>query len=311
MKQVAIYLMGPTACGKTAAACDLAREIYGEIVSVDSALVYRGLDIGTAKPSPAVLKKNQHHLIDICDPSERYSAARFRDDAVAAIRDIHARGRVPILTGGTGLYFRILEQGIAEIPAIDPAVRAQLADELRAHGVVELHARLAVADPISAGRINPNDSQRTLRALEVFVSSGVRMSDLLAHEVRAALPFYIEKLVLAPAERSWLHRRIARRFDAMLAAGFINEVSALRARGDLSLRNSALRAVGYRAVWGYLDGEYDYCTMIERGISATRQLAKRQFTWFRAISDARWFDPSGPDTVRHMAVAVKRRIKVN
>jgi len=310
-KRAAILLMGPTAAGKSGAALELASQLDCEIVSVDSALVYRGLDIGSAKPSPAVRSRYPHHLIDIRDPRERYSAAQFRTDALKAIASIHERGRLPLLVGGTGLYFRVLERGIAAIPEADPAVRAHLAAELESVGVARMHARLGEIDPVSAARINPNDPQRTLRALEVHAASGIPMSRWLRDEPNTQLPFQTVKLVLAPDDRSWLHRRIAERFRSMLAAGFINEVCALRARGDLSLNDSALRAVGYRAVWRYLDGAYGYDAMLERGIAATRQLAKRQFTWFRAVADAEWVDPRRPDHIAQMSVAIKRRIKVN
>ncbi|HJP35384.1 MAG: tRNA (adenosine(37)-N6)-dimethylallyltransferase MiaA [Gammaproteobacteria bacterium] len=305
-----IFLMGPTASGKTAAACGLVDRFDCEIVSVDSALVYRGLDIGTAKPPPPVLAKYPHHLIDVRDPRESYSAAQFRRDALALITAIQARGRIPLLVGGTGLYFRVLEGGIAELPAGDPAVRGRLERELETGGLAAMHERLAAVDPESAARIHPHDTQRTLRALEVYEISGSPMSALLRGPSLPQLSFDIVKLVLAAADRAWLHQQIARRFRAMLAAGFINEVGALRDRGDLGLDKPALRAVGYRAIWRYLEGEYGFEAMVEHGIVATRQLAKRQLTWFRAVSDAEWFDSGRPGVVDALSVALKRHIKV-
>jgi len=305
-----IFLMGPTASGKTEAACRLVDRFPCDIVSVDSALVYRGLDIGTAKPGPATLARYPHRLIDVCDPTERYSAARFREDALRAIDEIHGRGRVPLLVGGTGLYFKVLAGGIAALPSGDAAVRERLAGELARSDVREMHRRLALVDPVSAARIHPNDQQRTLRALEVCDITGAAMSALIANDTGAGQPFIPLQLVYAPTDRSWLHRRIERRFDAMLRAGFINEVRALRARGDLGPDDPALRAVGYRAAWQYLDSQCDFATMREQGIVATRQLAKRQFTWFRRVPEAQWVDPLASGAAEILNVAVKRHIEV-
>jgi tRNA dimethylallyltransferase len=301
-----IFLMGPTASGKTDAACRLADEFDCEIVSVDSAMVYRGLDIGTAKPSPGLLARYPHHLIDLCDPGDAYSAARFRRDALVAVDAIRRRGRRALLVGGTGLYFRVLEDGIAELPHGDRALRRRLESELEAIGLGALHARLAAVDPDSAARIHRNDPQRTLRALEVYELSGSPMSVLLREAAPARPPFAVIKLVLLPADRGWLHRRIERRFQAMLNAGFINEVGVLRDRADLGLDKAALRAVGYRAIWRYLEGEYGFAEMVARGISATRQLAKRQLTWFRAVRDSHRFDPQLGDVEHQLSVALKR-----
>lgn len=306
-----VFLMGPTACGKTAAACRLADEFAAELISVDSALVYRGLDIGTAKPPPMVLERYPHHLINLRDPAERYSAAQFRRDALGVIADVHRRGRMALLVGGTGLYYRVLRDGIAELPEADPAVRAGLARELEEDGLAKLYTRLVAVDPASARRIHPHDPQRTLRALEVYATTGTPMSELLARTAEPGLPRAPLQLVLAPADRDWLHQRIAARFDSMLRAGFVNEVRALRARGDLSLEDPALRTVGYRAVWQYLDGDLSHAAMRERGIVATRQLAKRQFTWFRGVSGAHWVDPRENDPIARLRVEIMRHIEVN
>ena len=305
-----VFLMGPTASGKTEAACRLVDQFDCEIVSVDSALVYRGLDIGTAKPTPSLLRNYPHHLLNLRDPAATYSAAQFRTDAVAVIKQIHGRGRVPLLVGGTGLYFRVLEQGIAALPQGDDDVRKHLEDELASEGLATMHARLVAVDPERAQEIHPHDQQRTLRALEIFDISGQPMSVLLKQTPLPRAPFATIKLVLAPQDRGWLHARIAQRFRAMLAAGFINEVGALRDRGDLSLDRPALRAVGYRAIWHYLDGKYHFEEMVERGIIATRQLAKRQFTWLRASEDSLWLDSGDPQLQRELGVALKRRIKL-
>ncbi|MDA0822995.1 MAG: tRNA (adenosine(37)-N6)-dimethylallyltransferase MiaA [Proteobacteria bacterium] len=306
-----IFLMGPTACGKTAAACWLVDRFACEIVSVDSALVYRGLNIGTAKPSPALLKKYPHQLIDHCEPTQSYSAGEFRTDALLAIAEIQQRGNMPLLVGGTGLYFRVLESGIAELPDRDAGVRQSLEEERLATSLGAMHARLAAVDPRSAARIHPNDPQRILRALEIYALRGKTMSELLepAHNPEHGLS--ICKLVLAPSDRHWLHDRIAKRFHAMLTAGFINEVAALRSNPNLSLANSALRAVGYRAIWRYLTGERTFDEMVSDGIVATRQLAKRQLTWFRRQIEAQWVDSVAVDAHDQLGVALKSHLQYN
>jgi tRNA dimethylallyltransferase len=306
-----IFLMGPTASGKTAAACALVERFNCEIVSVDSALVYRGMDIGTAKPNPAVLARYPHWLVNIRDPAENYSAGQFRDDALAAIDSIARRGRTPLLVGGTGLYFRTLEHGITTLPKRNDRVRNNLQQELQEVGLSTLHLRLKQVDPVSAARIDAHDTQRILRALEVFEVAGTPMSTLWRTAKKSGFPFHALKLVLAPSERSWLHDRIRRRFSEMLAAGFVNEVAALRERGDLSLQYAALRTVGYRAIWHYLDGEYSYEEMVERGIVATRQLAKRQFTWFRGVSDSKWVDSDRENSIEQLAMALKLHLQYN
>jgi tRNA dimethylallyltransferase len=277
----AIFLMGPTATGKTDLAIDLCKELPCDIISVDSVMVYRGLDIGSAKPDAETLAAVPHRLIDICDPAEPFSAAQFRQCAIEEINEIVARGRIPLLVGGTMLYFRALEKGLSALPSSDPAVRAQLGAELEAHGLAQLHGRLAEIDPEAAARIHANDPQRTLRALEVFELSGESMSSLLAQEIENDLPFRPVKIVLTPADRAVLHQCIAQRFQIMLDQGFVAEVEGLRQRGDLHAELPAIRAVGYRQVWEHLDGQWSAEEMVERGIIATRQLAKRQLTWLK------------------------------
>jgi tRNA dimethylallyltransferase len=299
----AIFLMGATATGKTALACALAERFPLALVSVDSALVYRGLDIGTAKPDAATLARHPHRLIDIRDPAEPYSAAEFRSDALAAMDAIVREGRVPLLVGGTGLYFRALGTGLSALPEADPELRARIADEAAQIGWPALHERLRSLDAASAGRIGPGDAQRIQRALEVVELTGGPMSALTGGPPERP-PWRILKLALVPRDRTALHARIADRFDAMLAAGFLDEVRALRARGDLVPDLPALRAVGYRQAWAHLEGTTDAPTFRERAIFATRQLAKRQITWLRAELDARWFDPDDAGSAQAVALAV-------
>ncbi len=285
-----LFLMGPTASGKTALAVELVRRLPFEIVSVDSTLVYRGMDIGTAKPAVATRRIAPHRLVDILDPAETYSAGQFRSDALREIADIQAAGHIPLLVGGTMLYFRALERGLAELPPADPTIRARLAAELAGQGSAALHARLALRDPVAAARIHPHDPQRIQRALEVCELAGRSLTELCALTRNELLPFRIVKLIVSPADRQVLHERIEQRFRAMLEQGFVAEVERLRARGDLDLDKPSMRAVGYRQVWAYLDGSLDYAAMVERGIVATRQFAKRQLTWLRAVSGAAWLD---------------------
>jgi tRNA dimethylallyltransferase len=285
-----LFLMGPTASGKTALAVELVRRLPFEIISVDSALVYREMDIGTAKPDRETRRVAPHRLVDILDPAEAYSAGRFRTDALREIATIQAAGRAPLLVGGTMLYFRALERGLAELPSADPALRARLAAELAEQGSAALHARLARLDPTAAARIHPHDPQRIQRALEVHELTGRPLTELCAHPRNEPLPFRIVKLIVAPADRRVLHERIDQRFRMMLARGFIAEVERLRSRGDLDVDKPAMRAVGYRQVWAYLDGALDDAAMVERGIAATRQFAKRQLTWLRAESGSAWLD---------------------
>ena len=295
-RPLAIAVMGPTASGKTALAIECARRFDGEIVSVDSALVYRGLDIGAAKPDANERASAPHHLLDLRDPWQPYSAAEFAVDARTAIAGIVARGKLPILAGGTGLYFHSLLHGLSPMPEADPAIRAAIECEAGERGWAAMHAELAAIDPVAAQRIHATDPQRIQRALEVYRVSGRPISALRAEAIRDRLPLRVLKLVLAPGDRAVLHARIEQRFDAMLAAGFLDEVRALRAMPKLQavakpLDLPALRAVGYRQAWEHLDGTTSAGEFRDRAISATRQLAKRQLTWLRGELDARWFDP--------------------
>ncbi len=282
--------MGPTASGKTDLAVELVRRLPYEIVSVDSALVYRGMDIGTSKPPKEVLEAAPHRLVDICDPQEAYSAARFRIDALREIEDIHAAGRVPLLVGGTMLYFRALQQGLSELPSANKEVRRRIDTEAKRLGWPAMHETLAKVDPDAAARIHPNDPQRIQRALEVYELAGVSMTALLQQKRRSQLPFDPIKLMVAPAQRSLLHERIEIRFQRMLQDGFVDEVAHFYNRGDLSVELPSMRAVGYRQVWEYLDGKTDYDEMTHRAIVATRQLAKRQLTWLRAEQGVTCFE---------------------
>ncbi len=299
--------MGPTAAGKTDLAIELSKVLPCELISVDSALVYRGMDIGTAKPSNAQLAEFPHRLIDILDPAQSYSAADFRADALTAMAEITARGNIPLLVGGTMLYFKALLDGLADMPAADAEVRAQLEADALAFGWQSLHDQLAVVDPVSAARIHPNDPQRLIRALEVYRVSGMSMtahreqqtaqSTEAAASGRQQLPYTVANLAIAPADRKVLHHRIALRFEQMLDQGFLDEVLALRSRGDLHSGLPSIRAVGYRQVWDHLDGKLTRDEMQERGIIATRQLAKRQFTWLRSWENLHWLDSLASDNL--------------
>jgi tRNA dimethylallyltransferase len=282
--------MGPTASGKTELAIELVQSLPCEIVSVDSALVYRGLDIGTAKPDAAELARAPHRLIDICDPAEVYSAARFREDALREMAEITGADRIPLLVGGTMLYFRALEQGLSNLPAADPKTRAALEQEAARVGWAGMHRQLAEVDPKAANRIHPNDPQRIQRALEVYRLTGQPLSSLQGRRNLSPFPYHPLKLARAPRERSLLHQRIEARFHRMLKQGFEQEVRQLLARWDLSPEMPSLRLVGYRQMVRYLLGKWDRETMIEKGVVATRQLAKRQFTWLRADPEVHWLD---------------------
>jgi len=288
-------LTGPTGAGKSDWALRLAARAPVEIVSVDSALVYRGLDIGTAKPSAAQRARIPHHLIDICDPSESYSAGRFVTDALHSIGEIHARRRVPLLVGGTMLYLRALLHGLAVLPQATPELRARLDARAARAGWPALHAELAALDPVAAARIAPTDAQRIQRALEVYLSAGQPISELQRMTSSPLAGWPLRYWVVMPRSRAVLHERIARRFAAMMAAGFLDEVAGLRGRADLSARHPAMRAVGYRQLWAHLDGHYDLADAARRGVAATRQLAKRQLTWLRGESLGQWLDPDAAE----------------
>lgn len=298
-RPLAILVMGPTASGKTEIAVELAARLPCDIISVDSALVYRGMDIGTAKPGPELLARAPHRLIDICDPRDPYSAARFREDARHEMAASVSAGRIPLLVGGTMLYFRALQHGLSRLPAADPTVRARLDAAARTEGWGAMHGRLAAVDPGAARRIHPNDPQRIQRALEVYEITGRSLSDLLREaDARSELPYRLLKLVRAPDDRAVLHQRIEKRFLDMLALGFEEEVRSLWARGDLTPEMPSMRCVGYRQMLKFLFGEYTYQEMVERGTIATRQLAKRQFTWLRSETGTHWLPERGDTLVR-------------
>ena len=288
-----VFLMGPTAAGKTDLAVRLAERLPADVVSVDSAMVYRGMDVGTGKPPPEVLARTPHRLIDVREVTETYSAGDFRRDAAREVEAIRARGRIPLLVGGTLLYFRALERGLAPLPRASPAVRARVADEGDRFGWPALHARLAAIDPEAARRIHPNDAQRIGRALEVFEVSGRRMSDWRrSAREPAGVAGPIVRLAAAPADRAALHRAIEARFRAMLERGLVDEVRGLAARPGVDRGLPSMRAVGYRQVWDYLEGRSDRAAMAERAVAATRQLARRQLTWLRSLSGVCWLDPA-------------------
>jgi len=293
-----LLIMGPTAAGKTELALQVAERLDGEIISVDSAMVYRGMDIGTAKPSATERARVAHHLIDILPPHESYSAARFRADAMRAIDAVRASGRLPVLVGGTMLYFAALQRGLSWLPGADAGLREQIAWRARELGWAALHRELAAVDPAAAQRIHPNDPQRIQRALEVWQLTGVPLSEHHRADPQSQRGLRTVKIVLSPPQREQLHERIAQRFDAMLEAGLVDEVAALRDDPRLTVDTPAMRAVGYRQVWNYLAGDWSYGKMRERAIISSRQLAKRQLTWLRRESDARWFGSAGAESER-------------
>ena len=298
-KPMAVAIMGPTASGKTAAALAIARTRPVEIISVDSALLYRGMDIGTAKPSPEELASVPHHLIDIIDPLEAYSVMQFREDAIRLVGEIAARGALPLLVGGTMMYFKGLTESLDDLPTADQAVRAEIEEEAARIGWPAMHARLATLDPVTAERLKPNDAQRINRALEIIRLTGKPMSALLGLRDKPELPFELVSFALEPSDRAVLHGRIALRFDQMLGTrddeGLVAEVARLRARGDLTPALPSIRCVGYRQTWDYLDGKIDRAELRELGIIATRQLAKRQITWLRAMPERIVIDCLGTD----------------
>lgn len=293
-KPLAIFLMGPTASGKTDLAIQLRQQLPVEVISVDSALIYRGMDIGTAKPSKAELALAPHRLIDICDPAESYSAANFRTDALGEMQEISAQGKIPLLVGGTMLYYKALLEGLSPLPSADEKVRSEIEAKAALIGWGGLHQELSKIDPISAQRINPNDSQRINRALEVFYLTGKTLTELTAQKGEA-LPYDILQFAIAPEQREVLHLRIEQRFHKMIELGFQQEVEKLYRRPDLNENLPSIRCVGYRQMWEYLCGDYDHDEMVFRGICATRQLAKRQITWLRGwTSPIQWLDSLQP-----------------
>ncbi len=299
--------MGPTAAGKTDLAIELAKQFPVEIISVDSALVYRGLNIGTAKPNPEILQDYPHHLVDIVDPVEPYSAGSFREDALRLMTEITARGNIPLLVGGTMLYFKALQQGLADLPAADSKIREKLDADIAERGLTYLHDQLKQVDPTSAARIHINDPQRIQRALEVYLITGKSMTELTKESVQS-LPYNVIKIIISPQDRAILHQRIADRYNNMMMMGFIDEVKGLFSRSDCHANLPAIRAVGYRQVWAYLEGEYDQETLIEKAIIATRQMAKRQLTWLRAQQDGVWFDSGSGLPVDQVVSYIKQEL---
>ncbi|MFC5480138.1 tRNA (adenosine(37)-N6)-dimethylallyltransferase MiaA [Massilia suwonensis] len=308
-KPLAVAIMGPTASGKTAAALRIAQEIPSEIISVDSALVYREMDIGTAKPTSEELAAVPHHLIDIIDPLDAYSVMQFRTDTLRLVAEISARGKLPLLVGGTMMYFKGLTDGLDDLPTANAGVRAALDEEAARIGWPGMHAKLQALDPLTAARLAPNDAQRINRALEIIELTGQPMSSLLARREKPELPFDLVSFALEPSDRAVLHKRIALRFDQMLGEsddeGIVAEVARLRARGDLSPNLPSMRCVGYRQSWDYLDGKIDRAGLRETGIIATRQLAKRQLTWLRAMPDRIVVDCLGPDPTGEILAQVR------
>ena len=294
----AIFLMGPTASGKTNVAVELAQRLPMELISVDSALVFRDMDIGTAKPDAATLARAPHHLIDIIDPTEAYSAAAFRRDALRLMHDITQRGKIPLLVGGTMLYFKALREGLSELPQSAPEVRAALDAEIAQHGIQHLHQRLALVDAETAARLAPNDTQRIQRAMEIYRISGQPMSALIGQQVDAELPYRITSIALAPSDRAQLHARIATRFNTMLAHGLLDELRMLRKKYPLHANMTSMRCVGYRQAWQFMEGEINEEQLLETGLAATRQLAKRQLTWLRSMPDNIELDCLAPDLER-------------
>lgn len=309
MKPHAVAIMGPTATGKTAAALLIARHIPSEIISVDSALVYREMDIGTAKPSAEELAAVPHHLIDIIDPLDAYSVAQFRDDTLRLVDEISARGKLPLMVGGTMMYYKGMTEGLDDLPKGDAALREQIDDEAARLGWPAMHEKLRKVDPVTAERLAPNDAQRINRALEIHALSGQPMSALLTGRPKLELPFTMQSFALEPSDRAVLHARIATRFDQMLGSrddeGLVAEVARLRARGDLNTGLPSMRCVGYRQTWDYLDGKIDRAALRETGIIATRQLAKRQLTWLRAMPERIVIDCLGPDPAGTLLSMIK------
>jgi tRNA dimethylallyltransferase len=301
--------MGPTASGKTAVAMRLARELPCEIISVDSAQVYKGMDIGTAKPGAALLKEAPHHLIDVIEPHESYSAARFRDDALALMREITERDRIPLLVGGTMLYFQALTEGLNELPEADPMIRLMIETMAGEQGWPALHARLARVDPETAARLEPNDAQRIQRALEVYYLANKPLSELLKKPKYVYFPYSPIRISLVPGDREVLHARIAQRFEAMLETGLVAELKTLREEYALDAGMPSMRCVGYRQAWDHLEGRIDAAALREQGIAATRQLAKRQLTWLRAMQGLTEFDCLAEDVADLVVEYLRRELE--
>lgn len=299
----AIFIMGPTASGKTALAIALRQRLPVELISVDSALIYRGMDIGTAKPSAEELAIAPHRLIDIRDPAQAYSAANFRADALKEMAEVTAAGRIPLLVGGTMLYFKALLGGLSPLPSADPAVRERIEQQAAEQGWEVLHHQLQEIDPDAALRIHPNDPQRLSRALEVFFISGKTLTELTKISGKS-LQYHVHQFAIAPSSRELIHQRIQLRYHQMLAAGFEMEARALFARGDLHADLPSIRCVGYRQMWSYLSGEISYDEMVYRGICATRQLAKRQMTWLRGWNSVHWLDSEKPGEALDLLIQV-------
>jgi len=289
-----ICLMGPTACGKTQLAIDLVQQFPFEIISVDSAMVYRGMNIGTAKPSSEELQKAPHRLIDICDPSVPYSAGQFQEDALREINKIHEQGCIPLLVGGTMLYFHLLQHKMADLPSANEKLRQEISQEAHEKGWLTLHKKLEKIDPVAADSIHPNDSQRIQRALEVYYTTGQTITEIQNTESPRCLPFEVINVIVAYQDRTKLHQKIEKRMDQMLKDGLVEEVTHLYERGDLRSDLPSMRTVGYRQIWSYLANDDDYKDMRERAIFATRQLAKRQYTWLRRWKSATWFASENP-----------------
>ena len=300
----AIFLMGPTASGKTGVAVELVQHFPVELISVDSALVFRDMDIGTAKPDAATLARAPHHLIDIVSPTEAYSAAAFRHDALRLMADITARGKVPLLVGGTMLYFKALREGLSPLPQADAALRAELDAEIAQHGIEHLHRKLAAVDAETAARLHATDTQRVQRAMEVYLLTGQPMSELLKQQEQAQLPYNIHSIALIPSDRAVLHQRIATRFEDMLQQGLLDELKMLREKYPLHRDMTSMRCVGYRQAWEYQDGEITAAELLEKGIAATRQLAKRQHTWLRSMPENIELDCLSPNLYSQVATTI-------
>ncbi len=304
----AIFLMGPTASGKTGVAVELAQRLPVELISVDSALVYRDMDIGTAKPDAATIARAPHHLIDIMDPTEAYSAAAFRHDALRLMADITQRGKIPLLVGGTMLYFKALREGLNDLPQSDPVVRAALDAEIAQHGIEHLHKQLAEVDAETAARLKPTDTQRIQRAMEIYRLTGQPMSVLIDEQQNAELPYRITSIALVPGDRTQLHARIATRFKAMLEQGLLDELRRLREKYPLHPNMTAMRCVGYRQAWRFMEGGIDNVQLLETSLAATRQLAKRQLTWLRSMPENIELDCLAPDLANRVLDTLEKNI---